>query len=93
VIYANGGSCETLLRRSSGSAAGHPSPVEAARGLLHGAMARYLGRYLNVPPPALPGDSGEGLDDLPVAAEEIRSALLDTFDRQQQIGCAAGDPH
>jgi len=63
-------------------------PVEAARGLLHGAMALYLARYLNVPPAALPGDSGEGLDDLPDATEEIRAALLDTFDRQQQI-CAA----
>src|SRR5262252_8866350 len=64
-------------------------PVEAARSLLHGAMALYLARYLNVPPAVLPGDSGEGLDDLPVAAEEIHAALLDTFDRQQQIGAAA----
>jgi hypothetical protein len=64
-------------------------PVEAARGLLHGTMALYLARYLNVPPAALPGDAGEGFDDLPVAAEEIRAALLDTFDRQQQIGAAA----
>jgi len=68
---------------------GVSEPVEAARGLLHGAMALYLARYLNVPPAALPGDSGEGLDDLPVAAEEIRAALLDTFDRQQQIDAAA----
>jgi hypothetical protein len=68
---------------------GPSEPVEAARGLLHGAMALYLARYLNVPPAALPGDSGERLDDLPVAAEEIRAALLDTFDRQQQIGAAA----
>jgi hypothetical protein len=43
----------------------------------------------NVPPASLPGESGNGLDDLPVAAEEIRAALLDTFDRQQQIGAAA----
>src|SRR5262249_56899791 len=41
---------------------GVSEPVEAARGLLHGAMALYLARYLNVPPAALPGDSGEGLD-------------------------------
>jgi hypothetical protein len=32
---------------------------------------------------------GLGLDDLPVADEEIRAGLLDTFDRQQQIGAAA----
>ena len=68
---------------------GAPDPVEAARGLLHGAMALYLARYLNVPPASLPGESGEGLDDLPVAAEEIRAALLDAFDRQQQIGSVA----
>jgi nitrite reductase/ring-hydroxylating ferredoxin subunit len=66
-----------------------PEPVEAVRGLLHGAMALYLARYLNVPPASLPGESGEGLDDLPFAADEIRAALLDTFDRQQQIGAAA----
>src|SRR5213076_1683660 len=66
--------------------AGH---AEAVRGLLHGAMALYLARYLNVPPAPLPGESGDGLDDLPIAAEEIRTALLDIFDRQQQIGSAA----
>jgi nitrite reductase/ring-hydroxylating ferredoxin subunit len=76
---------QTLKRISSGA----PDPIEAVRGLLHGAMALYLARYLNVPPASLPGESGEGLDDLPVAAEEIGAALLDTFDRQQQIGAAA----
>jgi nitrite reductase/ring-hydroxylating ferredoxin subunit len=74
------------LRRIGGEAA---HPVEAVRGLLHGAMALYLARYLNVPPAPLPGESGDGLDDLPIAAEEIRTALLDIFDRQQQIGAAA----
>jgi hypothetical protein len=52
-------------------------------------MALYLARYLNVPPAALPGEGGNLLDDLPVAAEEIRSALLDAFDRQHQIDTAA----
>src|SRR6202011_1030065 len=66
-----------------------PEPVEAVRALLHGAMALYLARYPNVPPASLPGESSEGLDDLPVSAEEVRTALLDTFDRQQQIGAAA----
>ena len=82
--YAN--AVHQALKRIGSEAS---EPVEAARGLLHGAMALYLARYLNVPPAALPGDGGEGLDDLPVAAEEIRAALLDTFDRQQQIGSAA----
>jgi len=70
-----------------GSAASHP--IEAMRGLLHGAMALYLVRYLNVPHASLPGESSNGLDDLPVAADEICAALLDTFDRQQQIDAAA----
>jgi hypothetical protein len=76
---------QALKRIGSGTS----NTVEAARGVLHGAMALYLARYLNVPPAPLPGESGEGLDDLPVAAEEIRDALLDTFDRQHQIGAAA----
>jgi nitrite reductase/ring-hydroxylating ferredoxin subunit len=64
-------------------------PIEAVRALLHGAMALYLARYLNVPPAVLPGEGGDRLDDLPAAAEEIRAALLDTFDRQQQVAAAA----
>jgi hypothetical protein len=76
---------QALKRIGSGAS----EPVEAARGLLHGAMALYLARYLNVPPAALPGEGGEGLDDLPITSEEIRAVLLDTFDRQQQIGAAA----
>jgi hypothetical protein len=82
--YAN--AVHQALKRIGSEA---PDPIEAVRGLLHGAMALYLARYLNVPPALLPGENGEGLDDLPVAAEEIRAALLDTFDRQQQIGAAA----
>jgi hypothetical protein len=66
-----------------------PDPAEAARGLLHGAMALYLARYLNVPPASLPGESDDGLNDLPIVAEEIGAALLDTFDRQRQIDAAA----
>src|SRR5260370_4386368 len=52
-------------------------------------MALYLARYLNVPPASLPGEGGDRLDDLPFAANEIRDALLDAFDRQQQFGAAA----
>jgi nitrite reductase/ring-hydroxylating ferredoxin subunit len=62
---------------------------EAVRGVLHGAMALYLARYLNVPPARIPGDAGEPLDDLPANAEEIRFALLDAFDRQRQVDLAA----
>jgi nitrite reductase/ring-hydroxylating ferredoxin subunit len=77
------------LERIGGAAAPSGEPVAAVRGLLHGAMALYLARYLNVPPAALPGEGGGPLDDLPIAVEEIRSALLDAFDRQQQIDAAA----
>jgi nitrite reductase/ring-hydroxylating ferredoxin subunit len=64
--------------------------LEAMRGILHGAMALYLARYLNVPPARIPGDSGEDrLNDLPTDASALRAALLDTFDRQRQVDLAA----
>jgi nitrite reductase/ring-hydroxylating ferredoxin subunit len=63
--------------------------VALLRGVLHGAVAIYLIRYLNVPPARLPGECGDRLDDLPADAEEIRAALLEAFDRQQQVEPAA----
>jgi hypothetical protein len=66
-----------------------PESPEAVQGLLHGAMAIYLARYLNVPPARLPGEAGDALDDLPETAEGIHDALLDAFDRQRQIDTAA----
>src|SRR5438128_9551594 len=63
--------------------------VTAVRGVLHGAMALYLARYLNVPPARIPGDGGDELDDLPADADVIRAALLDAFDRQRQVDLAA----
>jgi hypothetical protein len=60
------------------------------RGILHGAMALYLARYLNVPPARIPGDGGdERSNDLPTDAEALRVALLDAFDRQRQVDLAA----
>jgi hypothetical protein len=85
--YAN--AVHQALKRIDSDPANAGEPVEAVRGLLHGAMALYLTRYLNVPPAALPGERGDGLHDLPISAEDIRAALLDTFDRQQQIDAAA----
>jgi nitrite reductase/ring-hydroxylating ferredoxin subunit len=61
----------------------------ALRSVLHGAMALYLTRYLNVPPARLPGEDGEPLEDLPADAEAIRAGLLDAFDRQRQVDRAA----
>ncbi|MGH6874485.1 MAG: Rieske 2Fe-2S domain-containing protein [Aestuariivirgaceae bacterium] len=85
--YAN--AVHQALKRIGSEATVATGTVEGVRGLLHGAMALYLARYLNVPPAPLPGESGNRLDDLPIAAEEIRSALLDAFDRQHQIDIAA----
>jgi hypothetical protein len=61
----------------------------AARGILHGAMALYLARYLNVPPARIPGDGDDLLDDLPTDVDALRAALLDAFDRQRQVDLAA----
>ncbi len=77
---------QMLKRIGTANTDGH---VTAVRGVLHGAMALYLTRYLNVPPTRIPGDGGEQLDDLPADAERIRAALLDAFDRQQQVDLAA----
>jgi hypothetical protein len=64
--------------------------VTAVRAVLHGAMALYLTRYLNVPPARIPGEDGEQqLDDLPADVEAIRVALLGAFDRQRQVDLAA----
>jgi hypothetical protein len=74
-------------------AAGDALPIDAAeatRGVLHGAMAVYLSRYLNVPPARLPDAGDPRLDGLPRSSQEIRAALLDAFDRQRQVdavGC------
>jgi hypothetical protein len=85
--YAN--AVHQALKRIDSKAADAGEPIEAVRGLLHGAMALYLARYLNVPPAPLPGEGGDRLDDLPVAIEDIGADLLDTFDRQQQVDAAA----
>jgi nitrite reductase/ring-hydroxylating ferredoxin subunit len=63
--------------------------LAAARAVLHGAMALYLTRYLNVPPARIPGEGSERLDDLPAYEEAIQTALLDAFDRQRQVDRAA----
>jgi hypothetical protein len=72
--------------------AGDPEAVEAgeaSRAILHGALAIYLIRYLNVPPARLPGVGDQRLESLPSTIEEIRTALFDAFDRQHQIDAAA----
>jgi len=85
--YAN--AVHQALKRIGNKESDGGEPIAAARALLHGGMALYLARYLNVPPAALPGEGDDRLDELPVATEAIRDALLDTFDRQQQVDAAA----
>ena len=63
--------------------------VESARAVLHGAMAIYLIRYLNVPPARLPGEGDDRWKDAPSTVEEIRAALFDAFDRQHRVDDAA----
>jgi hypothetical protein len=82
--YAN--AAHRMLERIE--TASQDSQVEAVRSILHGAMALYLARYLNVPPARIPGDGGDRLDDLPTDAEALRVALLDAFDRQRQVELA-----
>jgi nitrite reductase/ring-hydroxylating ferredoxin subunit len=85
--YAN--AVHQALKRIGSDAAVANGTVEAVRSLLHGAMALYLARYLNMPPASLPGEGSNRLDDLPVGVEDIRYALLDAFDHQHQVDTAA----
>jgi hypothetical protein len=80
--YAN--ALHQMLKRMTVATDDH---VTAVRGVLHGVMALYLARYLNVPLARISGD--KELDDLPANIETIRAALLDAFDRQRQVYLAA----
>jgi hypothetical protein len=84
--YAN--AIHQALKRIGAEDGEQNGGIEAARGVLHGALAVYLARYLNVPPARLPGQDGDPLDDLPDSIEEIRAALLGAFDRQRQVDAA-----
>jgi hypothetical protein len=77
-----------VLKRIDGNPE-HLDFVEASRAVLHGALAIYLIRYLNVPPAWLPALGDDRLESMPSTIEEIRFALLDAFDRQHQIDAAA----
>src|SRR5262249_27929247 len=83
--YAN--AVDQMLKRIG--TASTDGQAAAVRAVLHGAMALYLARYLNVPPARIPGEGGDELADLPADAEMIRAGLLDAFDRQRQVDLAA----
>src|ERR671913_120884 len=71
--YAN--AIHQALKRIGTDENERDNAIDGMRGVLHGAMAVYLARYLNVPPARLPGEDGNRLDDLPTAIDEIRSGL------------------
>src|ERR687892_945938 len=82
--YAN--ALHRLLARLGGQEEAWPL---ALRGVLHGAMALWLTRYLNQPPARLPEARRDRVDELPRAPDELRALLLDAFDRQQQVNPSA----
>ncbi|WP_245315470.1 Rieske (2Fe-2S) protein [Bradyrhizobium neotropicale] len=86
-VFTHANAVHQMLRRIG--TADIDTQGTAVRGVLHGAMALYLARYLNVPPARIPGNGGERLDDLPADPETISAALLDAFDRQRQVDLAA----
>ncbi|ASP74854.1 (2Fe-2S)-binding protein (plasmid) [Sinorhizobium meliloti] len=85
--YAN--AVHQALKRIGRDSSEPNAGIDGVRGVLHGAMAVYLTRYLNVPPARLPGEGGESLDELPDTIEDIGAALLGAFNRQRQVDTAA----
>lgn len=89
-VFTHANAVHQLLRRVR--AADGPWPEgypPGLRAVFQGAMALYLTRYLNQPPARLPGERGEGLDDLPDDPVALCRELLDAFDRQQQVSPSA----
>ena len=81
--YAN--AAYGLLQRATDGGADQQTEADGLRAAIHGALAVYLNRYLNVPPARLPRDeepAGQALAD-------VRRAFLDACDRQQQVEEAA----
>jgi nitrite reductase/ring-hydroxylating ferredoxin subunit len=86
-VFTHANALHQMLKRIGN--AGIDGNVAALRAIMHGAMALYLARYLNVPPARIPGEDNDQSDDLPADEESIRTALLDAFDRQRQVDLAA----
>lgn len=73
----------------SGSAVPPAAEPELLRGVIHGAMAVYLIRFLNIPPARLPDGADPASLALPAEADALRAAFLDALDRQGGIRTAA----
>jgi nitrite reductase/ring-hydroxylating ferredoxin subunit len=74
-----------LLRRATDGGADPQVEADCLRAALHGALAVYLDRYLNVPPARLPREQNPAR----IAPADLRGAFLYAFDRQQQVEEAA----
>jgi hypothetical protein len=55
--------------------------VKVLRGLYHAAMAIYVDRFLNIPRAPIPGETP--LDQLPTAPDQLREAILSSFDQRK----------
>ncbi|QRM29047.1 hypothetical protein [Microvirga sp. VF16] len=90
-VFTYSNAVHQALKRIAAGGDTVPNDVaEATRGILHGAMAVYLSRYLNVPPARLPDKGDPRLDGSPQVSQDIRAALLDAFDRQRQVDAVGG---
>jgi nitrite reductase/ring-hydroxylating ferredoxin subunit len=74
-----------LLKRITDEQSAELETPELLRGIFHGAMRLYLTRFLNVPRAALPGESGDVLDDLPSDRGLLCQAFLAALDRQGSV--------
>jgi nitrite reductase/ring-hydroxylating ferredoxin subunit len=72
-----------IVRATAG--ADPDTEAQCLRAVVHGALAVYLDRYLNVPPARLPRIA----DEPKLTSAELRRAFLDACDRQQQVAQAA----
>jgi nitrite reductase/ring-hydroxylating ferredoxin subunit len=81
--YAN--AAYGLITRATDGSADAEMEVLSLRAAIHGALAVYLDRYLNVPPVRLP----RGDDSITFTWTELRRAFLSACDRQQQVSEAA----
>ena len=81
--YAN--AAHGLIVRATDNGADIETEALCLRAAIHGALAVYLDRYLNVPPARLP----RGDDCAPLSPSELREAFLTACDRQQQVTQAA----
>src|SRR5262249_15699504 len=74
-----------LITRATDGSPDVETEVLSLRAAIHGALAVYLNRYLNVPPARLPRVN----DATTLTWTELRRAFLNGCDRQQQVAEAA----